>query len=150
MSVSFCAIDASNANDLPRLFEVWESSVRATHSFLSEADIQSLAPLVKSELARFHPIYCLRDKAGKPLAFLGVADSNIEMLFVHAENRGRGVGRLLSEFAIRTLHADRVDVNERNEQALGFYLRLGFRPIRRSTEDAGGRPFPILHLALPG
>ncbi len=47
MVQSFCAVDTTNARDLPRLFEVWESSVRGTHSFLSEDDIQ-LSPLVKS------------------------------------------------------------------------------------------------------
>ena len=48
VSPSFRAINKANKQDLPRLFEVWESSVRATHSFLTEAGIQSLIPLVKT------------------------------------------------------------------------------------------------------
>ena len=103
MSQSLCTVDTANFTDLPPLFEVWESSVRATHSFLSEDDIQLLGPLVKAELSSFSPIHYLRNKDGEAFAFLGVAGSKIEMLFVHAAHRGTGAGRLLSEFAIRVL-----------------------------------------------
>ena len=135
---AFRAITKTNEQDLPRLFEVWESSVRASHSFLTEVDIQSLIPLVKHELADFKPIYCLRAGDGNLFAFLGVAGFKIEMLFVHPGNRGSGAGRLLSEFAIKVLHASSVDVNEQNYQAIGFYRHLGFRRTGRSPLDPAG------------
>ncbi len=41
------------ANDeAARLVEVWEASVRATHHFLSETDIQFLKPLVRKGFVR--------------------------------------------------------------------------------------------------
>ena len=46
------------------------------------------------------------------------------------------------------LGATLVDVNEQNEQAVGFYLRLGFVVISRSACDDTGRSYPILHLQL--
>ncbi len=148
VSAGFDAIGRITEADLPRLFEVWESSVRATHTFLTEDDIQSLIPLTRIELANFSPIFCLRDDDGKLFAFVGVAHSNIEMLFVHGSHRGGGAGRLLTEFALQVLHADRVDVNEQNEQAIGFYRHMGFHQIGRSALDSAGNPFPILHLEL--
>lgn len=141
-------ITHATRSDLPRLFEVWEASVRATHGFLSEADIQMLIPFVKDGLAHFLPLYCLRDNDGEVYAFLGVASDAIEMLFVHPEHRGRGAGRALIEFAVQSLRATRVDVNEQNTQAVEFYHHLGFRLIRRSPRDSLGNPFPLLHLAL--
>jgi putative acetyltransferase len=149
MPAAISNITQAHQPDLPRLFEVWESSARATHAFLTEADIGSLIPLVKAELASFSPIHCLRDDGGQVLAMLGVAASSIEMLFVHAGHRGQGAGRTLVEFAVHELHADRVDVNEQNGSAIGFYQQMGFRQTGRSPLDAGGRPFPILHMALP-
>jgi putative acetyltransferase len=109
MNAAFSGVTKTNEQDLPCLFDVWESSVRATHSFLTEPDIQSLIPLVETELASLNPIYCLRAGDGKPFAILGVAGSKIEMLFVHAARRGTGAGRLLTEFAIHVLHADSVE-----------------------------------------
>lgn len=147
-SPAFSRITRVTEQDLPRLFEVWESSVRASHSFLTEFDIQSLIPFVKAELANFDPIYCLRASDGRPFAMLGVQGSKIEMLFVHADNRGGGAGRLLTGFATQVLGAAAVDVNEQNDPAIRFYEHLGFRKIDRSPLDSAGRPFPILHMAL--
>ncbi|MDR1040632.1 MAG: GNAT family N-acetyltransferase, partial [Deltaproteobacteria bacterium] len=39
-----------------------------------------------------------------------------------------------------------VDVNEQNEQGVGFYRHLGFHVISRSEYDEQGRHFPLLHL----
>lgn len=142
-------ISLAAAGDRPRLFEVWESSVRATHHFLGEADIQFLIPHVKETLASFVPLHCLRDADGTAYAFMGVAGSRIEMLFVHADRRGQGAGRTLVEYAIRKLGADAVDVNEQNEGAVGFYEHMGFRTVARSPLDSTGKPFPILHMRLP-
>ena len=140
-------ITLANAGDAARLFDVWESSVRATHHFLAERDIQAPAPIVRRLLQEFSPIHCLRDEAGVPFAFLGVADGVIEMLFVHAARRGDGAGRTLVEFAVRECAARAVDVNEQNEPACGFYRHMGFETVRRSETDPFGNPFPILHLA---
>jgi len=148
MTAKFSSISQTTVQDLPRLFEVWESSVRMTHSFLSEADIRSLVPLAHAEIATFRPIYCLRDTNGLPFAMLGVESFKIEMLFVHADYRGNGAGRLLVEFAIHELHADCVDVNEQNPPAIAFYQHMGFYQVGRSSLDPSGNPFPILHLAL--
>jgi len=133
-------------SDLPRIFEVWEASVRATHHFLSETDIQFFIPLVKQELAHFSPLYCLRDSGGEVYAFMGVANAKIEMLFVHPSKRGNGAGRVLVEYVINVLNAKLIDVNKQNEQAVGFYQYLGFRLINRSPLDPSGKPFPILHM----
>jgi putative acetyltransferase len=54
--------------------EVWEASVRATHHFLSDTDIQLLIPAAREELARIAPIYCLRDADGSVNAFIVVAE----------------------------------------------------------------------------
>ncbi|MBP1771652.1 MAG: family N-acetyltransferase [Holophagaceae bacterium] len=134
--------------DLPRLFEVWESAVRATHTFLTEEDIGRLSPLVREGLAAFRPIHCLRDPRGEVFAFLGVFEGRIEMLFVHASRRGQGFGRILVRHAVDTLGATLVDVNEQNDQAIGFYERLGFQTFARSDLDAAGFPFPLLHMRL--
>jgi len=46
------------------------------------------------------------------------------------------------------LNAERLDVNEQNPQALGFYLHEGFEVIGRSETDGLGQPYPLLHMKL--
>jgi len=129
-----------------RLLEVWEASVRATHHFLSEPDIQFFKPLVLPELLALEHLLCVRDREGSLVAFLGVANGRMEALFVHPSCHRAGVGRRLARHAVVELGASAVDVNEQNEQAVAFYRRLGFEVEGRSEVDGMGKPFPLLHL----
>ena len=143
-------ITAVTPADYSRVLEVWESSVRATHGFLTEGDIQSLKPLVYDQCVTRMPLFCVRDETNSVIGFLGVDAPKIEALFVDPAWRGKGVGRQLVEYAIEDLDAVLVDVNEKNELAIGFYLHLGFEVAHRSERDGFGKPFPLLHLKLPG
>lgn len=144
-------VSLAHAADLPRLFDVWHLSVRATHDFLADSDIAFLMPFVRDELARVTAaslLHVLRADDGVAQAFLCVEHAKIEMLFVHPDRRGRGAGRALVRHALAALGATAVDVNEHNAQAHGFYHHLGFIVENRSECDPFGKPFPILHLKL--
>jgi ribosomal protein S18 acetylase RimI-like enzyme len=80
-------------------------------------------------------------------ADFGMEGDSIEMLFVHADFRGRGIGSTLMREAL-LLGASRVDVNEQNPQALGFYRCFGFEVAARDELDSLGLPYPILHCTL--
>lgn len=133
-----------------RLLEVWEASVRATHQFLSEPDIDFFRPLVVPGLRRMEHLLCVRDAGGVLVGFVGVAKGMIEALFVHPSWHRMGVGRRLTTYAVVELGATKVDVNEQNEQAVAFYLHLGFRIEGRSNVDGMGKPFPLVHMRMPG
>jgi putative acetyltransferase len=142
------AITVAGDSDRPRIFQVWEASVRATHDFLTEDDIQFLIPRARQALETYTPIHVLRDQAGDVYAFMGVSGACVDMLFVHPDHRGNGAGRALMEYAIRELGASEVDVSEQNTGARGFYEHLGFRVVGRSPLDPSGRPIPVLHMKL--
>ena len=55
---------------------------------------------------------------------------------------------MLLERAFRSFDATKVDVNEQNPQAVGFYLHHGFRVVARSETDSTNKPYPLLHLTL--
>ncbi|MBS4635737.1 MULTISPECIES: GNAT family N-acetyltransferase [Aeromonas] len=141
-------IDAAQKCDHPTLITIWEASVRASHHFLQEADIAALRPLILEHYFDAVTLNCARVDNGVIVGFIGVAEGNIEMLFVDPGRQGGGVGRLLVADAIHHLGATRVDVNEQNEPALGFYRHLGFEVVGRSALDGQGKPYPLLHLVL--
>lgn len=60
----------------------------------------------------------------------------------------RGVGAALPDYAVKDLGARRLDVDEQNAQAVGFYLHYGFEVVGRSETGGMGDPFPLLHLQL--
>ena len=137
-------------NDYQDVIRVWEDSVRATHDFLSDDDIEFLKPLILNEYLDAVTLAGIKDDAGMVIGFLGVAEGNIEMLFVDPKHRGKSVGSKLLEYAVNSLRATKVDVNEQNGQAVGFYKHRGFNVIGRSPLDGQGKPFPLLHMTLRG
>jgi putative acetyltransferase len=141
-------ISSVSKNDHPTLLKIWEASVRATHDFITEQYIAEIKPLILAQYFDAVDLRCAKDTAGTILGFCGVADQNIEMLFVAPEQAGKGVGTLLTNYAIERLAAYKVDVNEQNPQALGFYQHMGFEVIRRSETDDQGKPYPLLHMKL--
>lgn len=142
-------IRPARADDRPALLALWEHSVRATHYFLTEADILALRPLVAEALASDALAWWVLAPGASPVpGFLGLTRGTIEALFIHPACRGQGLGRRLMAHA-QALAGEAplaVDVNEQNDAAAGFYAALGFAVVGRSPTDSGGRPFPILHM----
>lgn len=134
--------------DCPQLAEIWESAVSNTHDFLSAEDFSFYKERLP-EYFRFVELYGF-EQDGALVGFLGVAGNGVEMLFVHNDFRGCGIGRKLLRFALDSLHADRLDVNEQNAQAVGFYEHMGFVAEGRSDLDSDGKPYPILHMRYRG
>ena len=141
-------LDTPTAAELPTLVEIWEAAVRATHHFLPESDLLVIKPLLRGQYFPAMQLTCARNESGRILGFVGTAKGMVEMLFVDPACHGQGVGKRLMRHAIDELGATRIDVNEQNTQAVGFYQRLGFVVTDRSRLDGGGRPFPILHMTL--
>lgn len=134
--------------DMDNILKVWESSVRATHTFLNEKDIISIKPQVKEGANYVNSLVCVRDEKGIIQEFMGVHENKIEMLFVRNKDRGKGIGKKLIEYAIDKEDIKYVDVNEDNIDGVGFYKHVGFQVFKRSELDDHGDPFPILHMKL--
>ncbi|UOX33077.1 GNAT family N-acetyltransferase [Flavobacterium sediminilitoris] len=141
-------IDTIQKSEYLNVIAVWEASVRATHHFLKEEDIQYFKPLILNNYLDAVELRSARNEQNEIIGFLGVAEQNLEMLFIHPNVRGIGIGKKLLHYAINELKITNVDVNEQNEQAVGFYKHFGFEIINRSELDFSGKPFPILYMKL--
>jgi len=139
---------ATNA-DHPLLLNIWQRSVRATHHFLQESDIQELLPQLRDNYLPAVELWVAVDTEDSPLGFIGLNENHVEMLFIEPDLRGKGIGRALLDYARSSRQQMSVDVNEQNPEAVGFYLHYGFVQTGRSPLDGEGRPFPLLHLSLP-
>ncbi len=141
-------IDSVDKIEYQRVVDVWEASVRATNHFLKEEDIEYFKPLILNQYLDAVELRCIRKEDNEIIGFIGVAEQNLEMLFIHPEYRRLSVGKTLLEYSIDRLDVNKVDVNEQNEQAIEFYKHFGFKTINRSKLDASGKPYPILHMEL--
>lgn len=126
---------------------VWEESVRASHTFLTESDIANLKPFVREALAGIESLVVAHN-GSTYTAFIGIQGNKIEMLFVSPAHFGEDIGKHLVNMAIQKYKTTHVDVNEQNPKATGFYKHLGFKTFRRDDTDDQGNPFPILRMKL--
>ncbi|NML40329.1 acetyltransferase [Chitinophaga sp. G-6-1-13] len=141
-------IRRATAGDYPEMVRIWESAVKATHDFLTQEDFDHIKGLLAEAFFPQVDTYLLLDAENTPVAFLGVHADSLEMLFVDNAVRGKGLGKHLVNYAITDLNIRKVDVNEQNGQAVGFYERMGFTVNGRSEKDGMGKPYPILHMTL--
>ena len=139
-------INSATQRDYPAIIELWELSVRTSHFFLPEEYFQTIKNLLPSILPAVK-LFIYLDKDNKTITgLLGVSEEKIEMLFIHPDKRGQGIGTLLNKFAVEQLHTRKIDVNEQNEKAVGFYKKMGYNVVGRTELDSLGKPFPILQM----
>ncbi len=129
---------------LIELLKVWEHSVRATHLFLSDAEIQNIKEYVPQALISVE--HLIVAACEKPIAFMGTQNGRLEMLFVAPEGRGKGIGKQLLQYGIENYGVHEVTVNEQNPRAVGFYEHMGFKIYMRTDSDEQGNPYPLLYM----
>ena len=126
---------------------LWERSVRATHAFLAESDIQRIKGYVPDAIRGVETLVTAEESEDL-VGFMGIQGDSLEMLFVDPARRGRGVGRKLLTYGIERVGVTKLTVNEQNPQAIGFYEHMGFKPYKRTENDEAGDPFPLIYMRL--
>ena len=129
-----------------KLLDVWESSVKATHLFLSVDEINNIKQYVPQAIKDVSILVIAENKNGNPVGFMGVDDKRLEMLFVLDKYRGQGIGKQLLQYGIENYSINELTVNEQNHRAKGFYEHMGFEVYKRTELDEQGNPYPLLYM----
>lgn len=64
------------------LLDIWEVFVRATHHFLSDAEITQIKEYVPQALQGVVHLIIAEDETDGPTAFIGIENNRLEMLFL--------------------------------------------------------------------
>ena len=131
-----------------QLLHVWEKSVKTTHLFLSDKEIKEIKKFVPTALTAVPHLIIETNTKGTPIAFMGIDDGKLEMLFIAPKEHGKGLGKKLLEYGIKKYHVKELVVNEQNPQAKGFYEHMGFQVCKRSELDEQKNPYPILFMKI--
>ena len=130
------------------LLDIWEDSVRATHLFLSDSEINQIKQYVPQALSEVEHLMVAKNESDKMIGFMGIENGRLEMLFLCPTKRGKGIGKKLIQYGIRHYGIREVTVNEQNPQAVGFYEHLGFETYKTTDCDEEGNPYPLLYMKL--
>lgn len=131
-----------------RLLDIWENSVRATHFFLSDEEVNNIKQYVPQALAAVEHLIIAGNESGEAVAFMGIENKRLEMLFISDDERGKGIGKQLLLYGISNYGVQELTVNEQNPQAIGFYEHMGFKTYKRTELDEEGNAYPLLYMRL--
>lgn len=132
---------------IEQLLSVWESSVKATHLFLSENEIEGIKKYVPQALNEIPHLIIVENENQVPMGFMGIVEQHLEMLFISHEERGKGIGKELLQYGIEKYRVNDLAVNEQNPLAKGFYEHMGFKVYKRTENDEQGNPYPLLYMS---
>ncbi len=130
------------------LLEVWEDSVKATHTFLSTEEIKKIKEYVPEALKNIKNLIIGENGNSIPIAFMGIENQKLEMLFIKNSERKKGLGKKLLIYGIEKYNINELTVNEQNLNAKSFYEHMGFKTYKRTDLDEQGNPYPILYMKL--
>mgnify|MGYP002518934095 CR=1 FL=1 len=133
---------------IEQLLNVWEASVRTTHLFLSDAEVNQIKSYVPQALEGVAHLIIVETENGEPLGFIGIENQRLEMLFLSPAERGKGLGRQLLQYGMKNYGLQELTVNEQNLQAVDFYEHLGFEIYKKTECDEEGNPYPLLYMKL--
>ena len=135
-----------NLSLISQLLAVWEDSVKATHLFLSNEEINSIKKYVPQAIFGVSHLIIMENESQQPIAFMGIENRKLEMLFIKNSERGKGLGKQLLSYGIENYNVNELAVNEQNLNIKGFYEYMGFKTYKRTELDEQRNPYPILYM----
>lgn len=69
-----------NSSLIKQLLSVWESSVNATHFFLSEDEIENIKKDVTQALKDIQHLIIIENENQVPVGFMGIVEEHLEIL----------------------------------------------------------------------
>lgn len=125
-------IRAYKKEDLNRVMELWLNTNIQAHSFISKEFWIGNYEIVKSMIGEAE-VYVFED--GTIEGFVGIDDGYIAGIFVSDRMQSRGIGRLLIEACKQRYDRLNLNVYEKNERAVRFYLREGFQVKQKKADN---------------
>ncbi|WP_333828734.1 GNAT family N-acetyltransferase [Pararhodobacter sp.] len=136
-------------DDLAACLQIWRDASEAGHPFLSAADLDADAAMVRDIYIPAAEMTLACDGA-RVVGFVALLGQFIGGLFVDPVHHRRGIGRRLLQAAAERHGPLTVEVYAANTRAMAFYENLGFHETSRRATDDQSRPLPVIWMEQPG
>ncbi len=119
-----------------RVMQLWLSGNLDAHSFVPRDYWISHAPMVRELLVQAELYVCELD--GDIRGFAGVQDGSLAGIFVDQAHRSMGIGKRLLDYIKKRHPLFTLNVYQRNQRAVEFYLREGLSVIAEGIDEGTG------------
>lgn len=125
-------------DEIDQLLDLWLSGTQKAHYFIDPDYWRQNYNLVKEQFLPVAQTYVYIDRH-KLKGFVSLLEGNfIGALFVAPEFQRQKVGTKLLNYVLRRCSSASLNVYAKNQQAIDFYHRCGFKIIREQTDQETG------------
>ncbi|GIP63222.1 hypothetical protein J32TS6_17770 [Virgibacillus pantothenticus] len=124
-------------DELDRLVEIWYEGSLYAHDFIMQSYWGSQRKAMKETylpMAETHVIIV----EGKIAGFISMVDNYLAALFVNVDHQGKGYGKKLLQFVKEKRKQIQLKVYLKNEQAIHFYRKNGFKIQAEQLDEPTG------------
>ena len=125
-------------SDIDAVMQIWlDTNIRA-HHFIPSDYWRTNCDMVR-ELLSHAEIYVHEDECAKQIdGFIGLNDDYIEGIFVKETMQSKGIGEQLLNHVKKVKPTLKLNVYQKNEKAIKFYLREKFNIRSENIDDNTG------------
>lgn len=125
-------------DDIDAVMQIWlDTNIRA-HHFIPSDYWRTNCDMVR-ELLSHAEIYVHEDECAKQIdGFIGLNDDYIEGIFVKETMQSKGIGKQLLNHVKKVNPTLKLNVYQKNEKAIKFYLREKFNIRSENIDDNTG------------
>lgn len=113
-------IRKTTLRDIPLLADIWLRVSLEAHDFIFRDYWISNKPLMEEQYLPGSEVY-VADQDGVVLGFIALVENHIASIFVDTLHQGRGIGRLLLDYAKGLRPELTLSVYQKNEKSVRFY-----------------------------
>ena len=120
--------------DLEEVMSIWLQTNLETHDFIEANYWRDNFEVVKEVLPQAE-VY-VDEEDGKIRGFIGITQGYIAGVFVSGDYQAQGIGSQLLDKAKTLYPSLTLSVYAKNDRAVSFYLRKGFKIIKEQKDES--------------
>lgn len=123
-------------NDIDCIMDLWLETNKQAHDFIKSSYWESNFMSVKEMLPQ-STIY-VYDCNNQVQGFIGLIDNYIAGIFISKDNQSSGIGKKLLNYVKEKYERLTLQVFQKNDRAVQFYLREGFSISKEQMDEETG------------
>ena len=131
---------------ISELINIWRKSTLDLNT-LTIDNIKILESHIKKDLINIENLILVKDENNSIIAFMGIEDNDLKMIFVDPSYKKMGLGKELVSLAIEKHNVNKISVMSPYLPSLNFCSKLGFK-IDDTIKNANDNSNFITHLKL--
>lgn len=129
-------------NEQEKVMDIWLEATIAGHPFIKEAYWKSQFNTVRDRYLPRCTTYVYEDETGICGFISVIGQRYIGALFIRVDSQGKGIGTRLIQYVCKQIPLLELAVFSKNETAISFYKKNGFRIISEDIDpDTGEREY---------